>query len=104
MSSSLCGLHQAAGQNCLSLLCHKRLPLTQRTIQHDPYTIAYLIEPQLFKGRHINVEIETGSALTLGMTVADWWRVTDRPANATFMKDMDTSGFYALLAARLARL
>ena len=71
---------------------------------HDPCTIAYLIEPQLFKGRHINVEIETGSDLTLGMTVADWWRVTDRPANATFMKDMDTSGFYALLAARLARL
>ena len=71
---------------------------------HDPCTIAYLIEPQLFEGRHINVEIETESALTLGMTVADWWRVTDRPANAMFMKDVDASGFYALLAARLARL
>ena len=71
---------------------------------HDPCTIAYLIEPQLFEGRHINVEIETQSDLTLGMTVADWWRVTDRPANATFMKDIDASGFYALLAARLARL
>lgn len=71
---------------------------------HDPCTIAYLIEPQLFEGRLINVEIETGSDLTLGMTVADWWRVTDRPANALFMKDVDASGFYALLAARLARL
>ena len=71
---------------------------------HDPCTIAYLIEPQLFQGRHINVEIETESPLTLGMTVADWWRVTDRPANAMFMKDIDASGFYALLAARLARL
>jgi purine nucleosidase len=71
---------------------------------HDPCTIAYLIEPQLFAGRHINVEIETSSELTLGMTVADWWRVTDRPANAMFMKDVDASGFYALLAARLARL
>ena len=71
---------------------------------HDPCTIAYLIEPQLFEGRHINVEIETGAELTLGMTVADWWRVTDRPANAMFMKDIDASGFYALLAARLARL
>ncbi|PJI92130.1 purine nucleosidase [Yoonia maricola] len=71
---------------------------------HDPCTIAYLIEPQLFEGRHINVEIETEAELTLGMTVADWWRVTDRPANAMFMKDIDASGFYALLAARLARL
>jgi purine nucleosidase len=71
---------------------------------HDPCTIAYLIEPQLFKGRHINVEIETQSDLTLGMTVADWWRVTDRPANAMFMNDVDASGLYALLAARLARL
>jgi purine nucleosidase len=71
---------------------------------HDPCTIAYLIEPQLFEGRHINVEIETSSELTLGMTVADWWRVTDRPKNAMFMKDIDASGFYALLAARLARL
>ncbi|MEL6837652.1 MAG: nucleoside hydrolase [Pseudomonadota bacterium] len=71
---------------------------------HDPCTIAYLIEPQLFKGRQINVEIETQSELTLGMTVADWWRVTNRKANAMFMKDIDASGFYALLAARLARL
>jgi len=46
---------------------------------HDPCTIAYLIDPSLFSGRLINVEIETGSELTLGMTVADWWGVTDRP-------------------------
>ena len=71
---------------------------------HDPCTVAYLINPELFSGRHINVEIETNSDLTLGMTVADWWGVTDRPANATFIKDIDAEGFYALLATRLARL
>ena len=71
---------------------------------HDPCTIAYLIKPELFSGRHINVEIETTSDLTLGMTVADWWRVTDRPANAMFMKDIDTQGFFDLLTERLARL
>lgn len=71
---------------------------------HDPCTIAYLIDPDLFQGRHINVEIETEGALTLGMTVADWWRVTDRPANAMFIKDIDAAGFYDLLATRLARL
>jgi len=71
---------------------------------HDPCVIAYLIKPDLFTGRHINVEIETGSDLTLGMTVADWWRVTDRPANALFLNDLDDAGFFDLLTERLARL
>ena len=71
---------------------------------HDPCTIAYLIDPTLFSGRYINVEIETVSDLTLGMTVADWWRVSDRKPNAMFMKDIDAAGFYDLLASRLGRL
>ena len=71
---------------------------------HDPCVIAYLIRPELFQGRHINVEIETQSPLTLGMTVADWWGVTDRPANAMFMGDVDAQGFFDLLTERLARL
>lgn len=71
---------------------------------HDPCTIAYLIDPTLFTGRLINVEIETDSALTLGMTVADWWGITDRPKNATFVGDLDAERFYDLLADRLARL
>ena len=71
---------------------------------HDPCVIAYLIQPELFSGRHINVEIETASPLTLGMTVADWWGVTDRPANAQFIGDVDADGFFALLTERLGRL
>jgi purine nucleosidase len=71
---------------------------------HDPCVIAYLIEPGLFRGRHVNVEIETRSELTLGMTVADWWRVTDRAPNAMFMGDVDADGFFDLLTRRLARL
>mgnify|MGYP000641440633 CR=1 FL=1 len=71
---------------------------------HDPCVIAYLLRPGLFTGRHINVEIETQSELTLGMTVADWWGVTKRPANALFMGGVDAAGFYDLLTERLARL
>ena len=71
---------------------------------HDPCVTAYLIDPDLFTGRYINVEIETQSKLTMGMTVADWWRVTDRAPNATFMGDIDADGFFALLTDRLARL
>ena len=71
---------------------------------HDPTVIAYLLAPDLFTGRDINVEIETESELTLGMTVADWWYVTDRAANARFIGDIDADGFFALLTDRLARL
>ena len=71
---------------------------------HDPCVTAYLIRPELFSGRHINVEIETSSELTRGMSVADWWRVTDRPANATFIGDLDADGFFDLLTSRLSRL
>jgi purine nucleosidase len=71
---------------------------------HDPCVIAYLIAPELFSGRQVNVEIETQSDLTRGMTVADWWGVTDRSKNAMFMGGVDAEGFYTLLTERLARL
>ena len=71
---------------------------------HDPCVIAYLIRPELFSGRRINVMIETRSELTMGMTVADWWGVTGRPANALFIGALDADGFYALLTDRIARL
>ncbi|MCC5982828.1 MAG: nucleoside hydrolase [Rhodobacteraceae bacterium] len=71
---------------------------------HDPCTVAYLLRPDLFTGRHINVEIETEGRFALGMTVADWWRVSGRAPNARFMGDVDADGFFALLTERLARL
>jgi purine nucleosidase len=71
---------------------------------HDPCVTAYLIAPDLFTGRHVNVEIETNSTLTRGMTVADWWRVTDRSPNALFIGDLDADGFFTLLTERLGRL
>ena len=71
---------------------------------HDPCVTAYLIRPELFTGRHINVEIETTSELTMGMTVADWWGVTDRAPNALFMGTIDDQGYFDLLTERLGRL
>ena len=71
---------------------------------HDPTVIAWLLAPRLFTGRFINVEVETQSKLTLGMTVADWWRVTDRAPNAMFIGDLDADRFFSILTERLARL
>ena len=71
---------------------------------HDPCVIAYLLKPDLFKGRNCNVSVETASELTMGMTVIDWWDVTKRPKNAMVMRDIDHDAFFALLVERLARL
>jgi purine nucleosidase len=54
--------------------------------------------------RRGNVQIESGSDLTLGMTVANWWRVTGREPNAMFMGGLHRDGFYRLLTERLGRL
>jgi purine nucleosidase len=71
---------------------------------HDPCVIAYLLNPELFAGRQINVSIELNGEFTTGMTVADWWGVSKRPANATFLRDIDAAGFYNLLIERIGRL
>ncbi|MEL6689620.1 MAG: nucleoside hydrolase [Pseudomonadota bacterium] len=71
---------------------------------HDPCVIAHIIDPTLFSGRHVNVEIETQSPLTRGMTVADWWGVTERSKNALFLGDGDRDRFFDLLTTRLATL
>ncbi len=71
---------------------------------HDPCVTAWLLAPDLFTGRRINVEIETKGAFTTGMTVADWWGVSGRRANALFLGDVDAGGLFALLTERLARL
>ena len=69
---------------------------------HDPNVIAYLINPNLYSGKRINVEIETESELTMGMTVADYWGVTDKPENALWMTELDVDGFYQLILDRFA--
>lgn len=71
---------------------------------HDPCVIAWLLHPELFTSRDVNVSIECESELTMGMTVIDWWRVTDRKANATVCRAINSDGFFDLLTRRLATL
>jgi purine nucleosidase len=70
---------------------------------HDPCTIAFLLAPALFEGKHCNLTVETESELTMGHTAVDFWHVTDRPRNVRWMYAVDADGFYALLAERLSR-
>ncbi|MBB3235816.1 nucleoside hydrolase [Phyllobacterium endophyticum] len=71
---------------------------------HDPNVIAYLLKPELYRGRKCNVAVDVANELTLGMTVVDWWGVTDRPKNALYIRYVDDEGFFNLLTDRVARL
>ena len=71
---------------------------------HDPCVMAWLLKPELFEGRFVNVAVECESELTMGATVVDWWRVTKRPPNATVLRTVDADRFFGLLTERIARL
>ena len=76
---------------------------SEGTPLHDPCTVAYLLQPELFKTKLCNVSVETESELTMGHTAVDFWHVTDRPKNVNWAYDVDADGFYALLTERLCR-
>lgn len=71
---------------------------------HDPCVIAYVLKPELFTSRRVHVDVECASDLTRGMTVADWWGVTNRDKNATMVRHVDADGFFDLLTERIAAL
>ncbi|MSP82197.1 MAG: nucleoside hydrolase [Alphaproteobacteria bacterium] len=75
-----------------------------RSPLHDPCTIAWLLRPDLFKTKHVNVEVETEGSLTLGETVVDFWARTERAPNVHWAHDVDVEGVFDLLIERIARL
>jgi len=76
---------------------------SQGTPLHDPCTVAWLLQPELFKTKVCNVSVETESELTMGHTAVDFWHVTDRPKNVNWAFGIDADGFFELLTERLAR-
>jgi purine nucleosidase len=71
---------------------------------HDPNVIAFLIRPEIYRGRFVNVEVETVSELTMGQTVVDWWGATERPRNVHYITEVDDTAFFSLLVERIGRL
>lgn len=90
------------------LLSHARREMEKLGSQagplHDPCVIAYLLDPSLFSGRNVNVAIETEGEFTMGETVVDWCKVTQRPPNALWINEVDADGFYSLLTETVKRL
>ena len=71
---------------------------------HDPCTVAWLLQPDLFRAEPVPVAVETEGTHTLGATVVDWWGVTGKPSNAHWVTEVNGEGVFALLIERIGRL
>ncbi|MFL8988417.1 nucleoside hydrolase [Pseudomonas sp. QLc11A] len=71
---------------------------------HDATVVAYLLKPQLFSGRSVNVVVDSREGPTFGQTIVDWYDGLKAPKNAFWVESGDAQGFFDLLTERLARL
>ena len=71
---------------------------------HGPCVPAFMLQPDIFSGRQINVSVELNGTLTAGMTIADWWQITNRPRNVFYVRDGDPVAYYDLLIRSLGNL
>lgn len=64
---------------------------------HDPCTIAWLIDPTMFKSDKMNVDVETQGELTRCETVCDYYTLTDKPKNTEVLLGVDREKFIDLV-------
>lgn len=64
---------------------------------HDACTVAYLIEPDLFKTKKMHISVDLDGENTFGSTVADFYNIEGREANALVGLASDRERFIGLL-------
>ncbi|WP_172188437.1 pyrimidine-specific ribonucleoside hydrolase RihA [Lentilactobacillus kribbianus] len=69
---------------------------------HDPCTIAWLIDPDMFESEYMNVDVETKGELTTGETVCDYYELTGKPKNTDVLLNIDRDKFIQLIKDSLA--
>ena len=70
---------------------------------NDLPTVAYVVDPTLFRSERHPVAIETTGTYTTGMTVVDWRRDLGRPENTDVLLEVDVPRLVELFAERLGR-
>jgi len=71
---------------------------------HDPFAVAAAIDRTLVTTQSVFVDVEAGPGLAHGMTVADWRRLTGRPANVEVATSGDATAFLDRLVDRVGGL
>ncbi|MBT9311022.1 nucleoside hydrolase [Leptothoe kymatousa] len=102
-------LNTPVGKAAADLLAHYGTPDRERygmagAPLHDPCTIAYLLQPDLFTFKSTYTTVDTTSPDNLGRTVIDWWQRTGKSPNVEVAASVNAAGFYDLLLPSLARL
>jgi purine nucleosidase/pyrimidine-specific ribonucleoside hydrolase len=64
---------------------------------HDPCTIAYLLEPEMFEYEDYYAQIELKGELTYGQTVVDYWKTSGKATNSKWAVKADRNRFIELL-------
>ncbi len=71
---------------------------------HDPCTVAWLLNPELFETRKMRVDVETNTGLSFGRTVHDIWNLAGKGSHTDVALHANSEGFFELLNSLLAKL
>lgn len=71
---------------------------------HDPCTIAWLIDPGMFKSKPCHVDVEVSGELTTGATVVDFYNLLKLKPNTEVVYDLDRNAFVKLLFDTIKKL
>jgi len=70
---------------------------------HDPCTIAYLIEPDIFESEEFYAEIELNGKLTYGQTVVDYWKKHGKKPNSKWLLNVDRKKYIDIIFEQLKK-
>ena len=68
---------------------------------NDVPAVAYAVDPTLFETERLAVAVDTGSELTRGQTVVDWYGMTGRAANVDVCLGVDAGRLTEMVVERL---
>jgi purine nucleosidase len=70
---------------------------------HDPLATAVAVDPSLVTTQNLHVDVETGSGLAAGRTIADFWHIPEPwgEPNADVALEVDADRFLEMVSTRL---
>ncbi len=73
-------------------------------VLHDPCTVAWLLQPELFATENMRVDVDTAQGLSYGRSVHDRWGIAGLTQNCEVAMNADVDGFFELLSDLIGRL